>query len=174
MVYQKYSTGKANMSINITGLDHVGFSVSNMDTSIDFYKILLQSDPIMRRFYPEQYVATVVGDDKIAMDAAFFKIGSSNVILELLEYQIPPNARVDMETYNVGNGHLCLIVDDLDAEYERLMPHKMAFRSPKAISIPIGPYKGGKACYLRDPDGISIELLQPPISGNPDFSGDKG
>ena len=38
----------------------------------------------------------------------------------------------------------------------------------------IGPYKGGKACYLRDPDGISIELLQPPISGNPDFSGDKG
>ena len=96
------------------------------------------------------------------------------MILELLEYQIPPNARVDMETYNVGNGHLCLIVDNLDAEYQRLMPHKMAFRSPKAISIPIGPYKGGKACYLRDPDGISIELLQPPISGNPDFSGDKG
>ena len=153
---------------------HTMIRVMDMDTSIDFYKILLQSDPIMRRFYPEQYVATVVGYDKIAMDAAFFKIGSSNVILELLEYQIPPNARVDMETYNVGNGHLCLIVDDLDAEYERLMPHKMAFRSPKAISIPIGPYKGGKACYLRDPDGISIELLQPPISGNPDFSGDKG
>jgi|GEM_PF-3709221 len=56
------------MGTSITGLDHVGFSVSNMDTSIDFYKILLQSDPIMRRFYPEQYVATVVGYDKITMD----------------------------------------------------------------------------------------------------------
>ena len=93
------------MSINITGLDHVGFSVSNMDTSIDFYKILLQSDPIMRRFYPEQYVATVVGYDKIAMDAAFFKIGSSNVILELLEYQIPPNARVDTVSYTHLRAH---------------------------------------------------------------------
>ena len=162
------------MAIGTTGLDHVGFSVSDMDQSIAFYTLLLQREPILRRYYPEQYVAGVVGYDEIGMDAAFFEIGDSGIILELLEYKNPPNSRVDMETYNVGNGHLCLIVDDLQAEYDRLMPHGVAFRSPDPITIPIGPYSGGKACYLRDPDGISIELLQEPPAGTPDFSGAKG
>lgn len=162
------------MAIGTTGLDHVGFSVSDLDQSIDFYTLLLQHGPVMRRFYPEQYVAKVVGYDEIGMDAAFFVIGASGIILELLEYKIPPNARVDMETYNVGNSHLCLIVDDMQAEYDRLRPQGVAFRSPDPVNVPIGPYKGGKVCYLRDPDGISIELLEAPPAGAPDFSGAKG
>ena len=162
------------MTSGTTGLDHVGFSVSDMNQSIEFYSLLLQSEPVLRRYYPEHYVAEVVGYAEIGMDAAFFEIGSSGVILELLEYRIPPNARVDMETFNVGNGHLCLIVDDLQAEYDRLMPHGVAFRSPEPVAISIGPYTGGKACYLRDPDGISIELLEAPPAGTPDFSGAKG
>ena len=108
------------------------------------------------------------------MDAAFFEIGSGQTILELLEYRVPPAAKIDMETYNVGNGHLCLTVHDLEAEFNRLRPHGVDFRSQEPITIPIGPYTGGKACYLRDPDGISIELLEAPPSGGPDFSGDKG
>ena len=157
-----------------TGLDHVGFSVSDLDRSIAFYTLLLEREPVMRRRYPEQYVARVVGYDEIDLDAAFFQIGDSGVILELLEYRRPPSARVDMETYNVGNAHLCLIVGDLQAEYDRLLPLGIAFRSETPVDIPIGPYKGGKACYLRDPDGISIELLEPPPSGGPDFSGAQG
>ena len=155
-------------------LDHIGFSVSDLDQSITFYSLLLKREPVLRRFYPEQYVARVVGYDKIMMDAAFFEIGSGETILELLEYRVPPAAKIDMETYNVGNGHLCLTVDDLEAEFNRLRPHGVAFRSQEPVTIPIGPYTGGKACYLRDPDGISIELLEAPSSGGPDFSGDKG
>ena len=162
------------MITGTTGLDHVGFSVLDLDRSITFYSLLLEREPIMRRRYPEQYVARVVGYDEIDMDVAFFEIGDSGVVLELLEYRRPPCARVDMETYNVGNAHLCLIVGDLQAEYDRLLPHGIAFRSETPVDIPIGPYKGGKACYLRDPDGISIELLEPPSSGGPDFSGAKG
>jgi hypothetical protein len=33
------------------------------------------------------------------------------------------------------------------------------------VAIPWGPYEGGWAAYLRDPDGISIELLQEPLGG---------
>jgi hypothetical protein len=39
------------------------------------------------------------------------------------------------------------------------------FRSPEPVVIPWGPYKGGRACYLRDPDGISIELMELPPGG---------
>lgn len=156
------------------GLDHIGFSVSDLDRSIAFYTLLLGREPVLRRHYPEEYVARVVGYDQIDMDAAFFEIGDSGVVLELLEYREPPSARVDVETYNVGNAHLCLIVNDLQAEYDRLTPHGIRFRSETPVDIPIGPYTGGKACYLRDPDGISIELLEPPSAGGPDFSGAKG
>ena len=89
-------------------------------------------------------------------------------ILELLEYHHPDPETVDTETYNVGNAHLCLVVDDLDAEFERLHG-RAVFRHPEPVEIPWGPYKGGKACYLRDPDGISIELLESP-PGGPDLS----
>ena len=39
------------------------------------------------------------------------------------------------------------------------------FRSLEPVEILWGPYQGGSACYLRDPDGISVELLQPPPGG---------
>jgi catechol 2,3-dioxygenase-like lactoylglutathione lyase family enzyme len=159
----------------MTGLDHVGFTVSNLDRSIEFYQLLLQTEPMLRRRYTEQYVADVVGYHHLDLDAAFFKIGGTRVILELLQYILPPGAQVDMETYNTGNGHLCLIVADLAAEYERLRPHGVAFRRPEPMVVPIGPYQGGKICYLRDPDGISVELLElPPDGVGPDFSGAKG
>ena len=61
------------MITGTTGLDHVGFSVLDLDRSITFYSLLLEREPIMRRRYPEQYVARVVGYDEIDMDVAFFR-----------------------------------------------------------------------------------------------------
>jgi catechol 2,3-dioxygenase-like lactoylglutathione lyase family enzyme len=69
-----------------------------------------------------------------------------------------------METYNAGNGHMALVVGDIHAEFDRLRDHA-SFRDPSPIAIPWGPYAGGWACYLRDPDGISIELMQLPPHG---------
>ena len=37
-------------------LDHIGFSVDNLDNSIEFYTKLLEINPTMRRFYEEDYV----------------------------------------------------------------------------------------------------------------------
>jgi catechol 2,3-dioxygenase-like lactoylglutathione lyase family enzyme len=85
-------------------------------------------------------------------------------VLELLEYKSPEPGRVDMETYNVGNAHLCLIVDDLEAEFARLRGHA-EFRHPDPVDVPWGHFAGGKSCYLRDPDGISIEIVQYPPGG---------
>ena len=69
-----------------------------------------------------------------------------------------------METFNVGNGHLCLVTEDIHLDFERLRGIA-EFRDPEPTQIPWGPYQGGWACYLRDPDGISIEILQAPPGG---------
>lgn len=57
----------------------------------------------------------------------------------------------------------------LEREFDRLSHAGGAFRSDRPVDIPIGPYRGGRSAYLRDPDGISIQLLQPPAQG-PSFA----
>lgn len=144
-------------------LDHVGFAVSDLDRSVVWYTTFLQAPPTLRKRWDVEYLGRIVGYPGCCMECAFWTLPGGTV-LELLRYEQPPPGRVDMETYNAGNGHLCLVVDDLRAEFERLHGHAR-FRDPEPVEIPWGPYAGGFACYLRDPDDISIELMQLPPGG---------
>ena len=72
------------------GLDHVGFTVSNLERAIRFYRMLLQSEPLMKRLYREGYIGKLVGYEDIELDAAFFNLDESGLILELIEYRTPP------------------------------------------------------------------------------------
>ena len=54
-----------------------------------------------------------------------------------------------------GRNRIHLIVDDLDAEIDRLRPAGLAFRS----DVVTGP--GGRQILLADPAGNLIELFQP-------------
>jgi catechol 2,3-dioxygenase-like lactoylglutathione lyase family enzyme len=148
----------------MNGLDHVGFTVSNLDRALTFYRLLLSSDPVMRSSLTGAFPASVIGYDPIDIELAFFELPNSEVGLELIEYRVPAGQRGLMETYVVGNGHLCLEVDDLDAEYARLEAAGVEVGRAGPVNIPegIGSYSGGKVVYLRDPDGITIELLQKP------------
>lgn len=142
--------------------DHVGFSVSDLNRSAEWYSFLLAAPPVFRRHYEHEYIGRVVGYPGLRFEAAIWEL-SGPIRLELIQYLDPPHAIVDMETYNVGNGHLCLVVDDLAAEFARLRG-RAAFRAPAPVDIPWGHFRGGRSCYLRDPDGITIEMLQPPAS----------
>lgn len=141
-----------------TGLDHVGFSVSDLDRSVAWYTDFFGDPPQLRKVWDVEYVSRIVGYPNCKMDCAFWRL-PGGTILELIQYLEPPVGFVDMESYNAGNGHLCLVTEDLAADFERLRG-RVQFRDPKPVRIPWGPYEGGWACYLRDPDGISIELMQ--------------
>jgi catechol 2,3-dioxygenase-like lactoylglutathione lyase family enzyme len=146
-----------------SGVDHVGFTVSDLDRSVAWYTEFLGVGPSVRKRYDVDYIGRIVGYPGGRLEIAYFAL-PGGMILELLEYLEPRSGAIDMETSNAGNGHLCLITNDLPAEYERLQG-KAAFRSPEPVAIEEGPYKGGAACYLRDPDGITIELLEEPPGG---------
>jgi catechol 2,3-dioxygenase-like lactoylglutathione lyase family enzyme len=147
-------------------LDHIGFGVSSLDKSIEFYSKLLNREPLMRRLYKEEYVGTVVGYENVKMDCAFFTL-PNNTILELIEYYEPYKGTVDMESYNVGNAHLCLIVDNMEREIARVKDFVLMITDGIAISTN-GPYKGSKVVYFRDPDGISIEVVEYPEGKSPE------
>jgi len=143
-----------------TRVDHVGFTVSDLDRSAEWYEFLLGSPPVLRDVWDVEYVGRMLGYPGCKIECAYWRL-PGEAMLELIQYERPPGGAVDMETYNVGNGHLCLIVEDLEAEFQRLR-ERVAFRHPEPVVIPWGPYKGGKAGYIRDLDGISIQLMQHP------------
>jgi catechol 2,3-dioxygenase-like lactoylglutathione lyase family enzyme len=150
-------------------LDHVGYAVTDLDRSIAFYETLLGVPLLMRKTWDVPYLGDIVGYPGSALEGAFFRL-PNGVVLELLRYLRPGPGTVDMESYNAGNAHLCLVTDDMAADFARIHAAGYdTFRSAEPVVIPWGPYKGGKACYLRDPDGISIELLEEP-PGGPDWS----
>ena len=150
-------------------LDHIGYAVTDLDRSIAFYETLLGVPLLMRKTWDVPYVGEIVGYPGLVLDGAFFQL-PNDVVLELLEYKTPRPGAVDMESYNAGNAHLCLVTDDMAADFARLRAAGYdTFRSESPIDIPWGPYRGGRACYLRDPDGASIELLEAP-PGGPDWS----
>jgi lactoylglutathione lyase len=87
--------------------------------------------------------------------------GTSTHVPELVEYKSRPSlvAR-PMPTNDVGAAHLALIVSDIHPRYERMREGGVQFRNPPVL-ITEGASRGGHACYFWDPDGITLELVEP-------------
>ena len=54
------------------------------------------------------------------------------------------------------------MVDDIHAEFKWLKGLGVQFRAEKPVAIEVGVNKGGYTIYFTDPDGITLELIQPP------------
>jgi catechol 2,3-dioxygenase-like lactoylglutathione lyase family enzyme len=161
---QTETTDGGRSAARFSGLDHIGFTVSDLDRSVAWYSTFLGAPPFLRDTWDIEYLGRVVGYRGAKLEAAFWTLPGSSAILELLCYHRPTGGTVDMETYNAGNAHLCLTTRDLAADFDRL-GDIAEFRDPEPTPIPWGPYQGGWACYLRDPDGISVELIELPPGG---------
>ena len=151
------------MSELLKTVDHVGFTVSDLDRSVEFYSHLLDREPTVRKTWDVEYLGRVQGYPGVSVEAAFFEL-PGGLKLELVQYLRPSHGVVDMETFNVGNAHLSLATPDLHALFERLRG-RAELRSEAPVRIEWGPYEGGYAARVRDPDGITIELVQPPEGG---------
>ena len=137
---------------------HVGFTVADLDRSVAFYSALLGEGPHFRRRYDEPYISDIIGYADCSLEIALFRLPGTDVELELLRYYEPPPGRVDLETYNAGNAHLCLSVDDWDAAVARLKELGASFHREAPVWQTAGEFEGTGTLYLRDPDGITVEL----------------
>jgi len=80
----------------------------------------------------------------------------------LLQYLDRPEPPYDPGTAHPGNVHVCLEVEDIAAARARAAACGAAPVSAAPIDIVRGPKAGTRVAYVRDPDGVTIELLQPP------------
>jgi lactoylglutathione lyase len=144
------------------GIHHTGYTVSNLDRSLDFYQGLLGLELIARQEKQGGYLGAIVGYPDAHVLMAHLRVPGDGHIVELFEYLAPEGSPpVPFEPPNVGTSHLCLLTDDLAALYERLVAAGVdSFVSPPVL-VDTGINTGGYGVYLRDPDGIPVELFQP-------------
>jgi catechol 2,3-dioxygenase-like lactoylglutathione lyase family enzyme len=150
----------------VTGVWHFSFTVGNIERSIEFYCGLLGMQMRHRQDQANPYTQKLVGYSdanlKVAqLSIADVSIGPSGHILELVQYVEPVHPPHPPGTAFPNSAHMAFVVGDIQAEYQRLRNAGVKFRS-EPVGIAAGINRGGASVYFLDPDGITLELLQPP------------
>jgi catechol 2,3-dioxygenase-like lactoylglutathione lyase family enzyme len=144
----------------VIGADHTSFTVKNMADSLAFYRDLLGFEMINQR--PEvtnQYFRDIVGIPDLVAHVSYMRIPGTEHRLELIEYKHPQGTAQDLTPNNPGSSHIAYLVDDLNAMFQKLKAAGATFISGP-VALNEGPNKGGAALYMKDPNGIIIELFQ--------------
>jgi lactoylglutathione lyase len=145
---------------------HFSFTVDDIERSIDWYTRVLGLELVHRQRQENAYTQVLVGIPGAVLEIAQLAVPGvppvrSTHMLELVEYVTPRGRELgELGTNSVGCAHLALIVTDLATRYERMLALGVIFRNPP-VEITEGANAGGSACYFHDPDGITLELLQP-------------
>lgn len=144
----------------LEAVHHVGISVADVDRSLAFWSAFLGIEPEWRSRLDGPYLGGVTGYDGIQLEAAVIRL-PSGLALEILEYQTEDKVPNPDATANPGNVHLCLRTSDAAGLRRRAIDAGATPVSPELVEITAGPNRGACSCYLRDPDGITLELFQP-------------
>jgi catechol 2,3-dioxygenase-like lactoylglutathione lyase family enzyme len=144
----------------VKGCDHIGIQVRDVELSARFYEETLGFQRVERWTLSHPYVQRVVGHyPDVTLEIALLAIPDSDLFLEVLEYRGVDGAAIDPDTANPGTAHLCLFVDDLDELHRELTAKGVEFVSE--VQTPTwGPNEGGRLVYMKDPDGIRVELVE--------------
>ena len=141
----------------ITGMNHTGFVVRDVEASADFYMNVIGLKEVARRERDGGPISDVVGYENTHLKAVLLGLDENDGhILELVQY-IRPEAsnRPTEERAVLGASHLCFDVDDINATFDAMIAN-----GAKELNRPIEVSPGRVVCYLQDPDGNWIELIQ--------------
>ncbi|CAN2235362.1 VOC family protein [Candidatus Planktophila versatilis] len=141
-------------------VQHTGLTVSNLERSVDFYVRILGCKLIMSQEKTGGYLAAIVGYPNASLKMAHLSDPAGHHVIELFEYMVPEMVKTELEPRRIGNAHLCFLVSDLNAIYNAIKNEGITFISGP-VDVDTGVNAGGVGLYLRDPDGITMELFQP-------------
>jgi len=143
----------------IKATEHFSFTVGKMEESLHFFCDLLglKATPIMD--VESEDVSNIIGMPGSHLRISLVQLPDGKSI-ELMEYVKPKGSKIDLSTRNPGVAHVAFLVDDIHETYDELSAAGVEFVNPP-VWAPGNDGKGRWAvCYLRGPDGITVELIE--------------
>ena len=140
----------------IKNLNHVGFTVANLNNSIRFYKDVLNFKLFNKSKRNKKFSEKVTGIKNARLNIAYMKL--NNFYLELIEYQTGKGIKIDTSVNNIGTAHVCFNLKNFDKYLIELLSKKVKIVGKPTI-IPAGPNKGKQVVYVQDIDNNKIEFI---------------
>jgi catechol 2,3-dioxygenase-like lactoylglutathione lyase family enzyme len=149
--------------VSVSRIDHVGITTSDLDRSLRFYVDVLGMRLLHRDTISGADLAALLGLDSVELDVADLDSGDGRIV-ELLHYVQPAGKRIGYGSSDFPTTHIAFTVSDLDAAAERASSAGVEIMSRRSITIhdPGGAWDGVRCVYLRDPDGVMVELVERP------------
>ena len=160
MIAARRDGGHATAPSRFRAVHHVGITVVDLAVAVAFWEGLLGTPARDRRLLDGPQVGTLVGYPDVRIDSCWFDL-PGGVALELLQYLDRSETPNDPGTAHPGNVHVCLHVDDMAAAYAHAVACGAQPVSDAPIRVAQGPRAGTEVAYLRNPDGVTIELHRP-------------
>ncbi len=146
-----------SLPVDVT-FHHVGITVTNLERSVEWYGKVFGLKPGVALEVSGPSGQRVLRLPPHVHRAALLPVG--NVAIELLEFEPTRNPKEQMRQDDVGYVYICFAVPDLDDIYARLTAAGIDFHT-EPLEAEEGQIAGSKFCVMRDPDGKTIELVQP-------------
>lgn len=147
----------------LKGIIHVGLTVTDLERSVAFYRDILgltylgememeglETERLFQQKDCKARVAYLNGSPELAAPP-----------VELIQFVGQEPERQAGNLFRTSISELCFAVEDIDREYLRLKDLGVEFLSePQTFDSTEYGFGKSRAVYLRDPDGIVLELLQ--------------
>lgn len=171
LITHHLSLAQAESPVAVQSVTAVGFTVSDMDRSVSFYRDVLTFKPVSDVEVDGPEYDQFWGVFGVRARVVRMQLGEQQ--LELIEFLSPPDVRpIPVPSYSndLWFQHFAIVVRDMEAAWAQLRKHHVRQISPRPQTIPISnaAAAGIKAIKFRDPDGHNLELLWfPDGKGNP-------
>lgn len=151
----------SNKPFRIISADHTGITVSNLERSLAFWRDVIGFELSHTAHQSGELAKEITGVSGAELKLGVVKAPGGHKI-ELLEYLEPADRKkVNLRPCDVGSIHVALVVSDLDAVLTHIAASGWkAAGKPQVLKS--GPNAGKRVVYVRDPDGTTIEFMQPP------------
>ena len=140
----------------IKSMNHVSFTVKNIEKSIDFYISILGFSLVDKSDRDVNFTRAVTGIEGAYLKIAYLKV--VNCTIELVEYAKSGNKKLKFEKRDIIPSHVCFNVSDFDLMMEKIINARVKL-SGDIQNILEGPNRGKKVVYFKDLDGNGLEFI---------------
>lgn len=142
-------------------VESVGFTVSDMDQSIDFYTRVLSFEKVSDVETWGREFEDLSGIFGARVRVVRLRLGAE--VIELTEYLTPKGRPIPIDSRSNDRWfqHVAIIVSDMDKAYAVLRSNKVQHAStgPQTLPAYITAAAGIRAFYFKDPDDHILEVL---------------